>query len=111
MIDKDRARKAERLRLKEEKEALEIKQYRQHEIDLKARLARYPWIDEEMSQRKAECCERLHIDALRRLGLPLPEYEGFATEEGGGGGDAMNEKALVELLDAIFETPSIYQAI
>ena len=78
---------------------------------MKERLARYPWINEEMSQRKAECCERLHIDALRRLGLPLPEYEGFVAEEGGSGGGAMNEKALVELLDAIFETPSIYQAI
>ena len=56
-----------------------------------------------MNQRKAECCERLHYDALRRLGLPLPEYE--ADQE------AADEKAAAELLDQIFETPSIYQAI
>ena len=60
-----------------------------------------------MSQRKAECCERLHYDALRRLGLPLPEYGGVNQDSE----EAGNEKAMAEALDAIFETPSIYQAI
>ncbi len=27
-----------------------------------------------MRERKTQCCERLHYDALRRLGLPLPEF-------------------------------------
>ena len=53
-----------------------------------------------MNQRKVECCDRLHYDALRRLGLPLPEY---ANQE--------NEPTTADLLDAKFETPSIYQAI
>ena len=67
--------KEERERLRKQKEEEEIKEYDQHEIDLKERLARYPWINDEMAERKAECCERLFYDALRRLGIPLPEYE------------------------------------
>ena len=38
----------------------------------KEELAKYPWVNEELSQRKEECCERLFIDALKRLGLPPP---------------------------------------
>ena len=50
-----------------------------------------------MGERKTECCKRLHLDALRRLGLPLPEYS--------------NEPTTAELLDAKFACPSIYQLI
>lgn len=71
--------------------------YEQYELNLKERIAQYPWIEEEMKGRKTECLRRLHIDGLRRLGLPLPEFEEDATP--------------LELLDAKFEVPSIYQAI
>ena len=74
-----------------------MRDYDQHEIDLKQKLARYPWINEEMGERKTECCKRLHYDALRRLGLPLPEWD--------------HEPTTAELLDAKFECPSIYQSI
>lgn len=50
-----------------------------------------------MVERKADCCQRLHIDALRRLGLPLPEFD--------------QEPVALDLLDAKFDLPSIYQAI
>ena len=51
-----------------------------------------------MNERKDECCLRLHYDALRRLGMPLPEY-------------TADQPTTAELLDAKFEIPSIYQAI
>ena len=66
-----------------------IREYDSHEAQKKERLAIYPWIDEEMTQRKAECCDRLHYDALRRLGLPLPEFN--------------PEPTTAELLDQKFE--------
>ena len=69
----------------------------QHENDKKAKLAIYPLIEDEMVERKADCCQRLHIDALRRLGLPLPEFD--------------QEPVALDLLDAKFDLPSIYQAI
>jgi len=64
----------ERERLLKQKQEEEIRDYDYYEEKLKERLARYPWIDDEMRERKADCCERLHYDALRRLGLPLPEF-------------------------------------
>ena len=87
-------RREENERLKKEKDEKELKEYGLHEIELKERLARYPWINEEMGQRKTDCCERLHHDALRRLGLPLPEY-GI-------------EEITKEMLSARFDCPTIY---
>ena len=87
-------RKQENERLKKEKDEEELKEYGLHETELKERLARFPWINEEMSQRKTECCERLHHDALRRLGLPLPEY-GI-------------EELTNEMLNAKLDCPTIY---
>ena len=75
-----------------------MRDFEKHETDLKARIAQYPWINEEMKGRKTECCARLHVDALRRLGLPLPEFE-------------EPDPTPLELLDEKFEIPSIYQAI
>ena len=74
-----------------------MKDINKHELELKARIAVYPWIEEEMVGRKTDCCQRLHIDGMRRNGLPLPEFEQSYT--------------ALELLDAKFEVPSIYQAI
>ena len=54
-------------------------------------------MEDEMVERKAECCERLHVDALRRLGLPLPEF--------------YSDVVSLDLLDAKLKVPSIYQAI
>jgi ATP-dependent exoDNAse (exonuclease V) beta subunit len=64
----------ERERLLKQKQEEEIRDFDDYEEKLKERLAMYPWINDEMRERKAECCERLHYDALRRLGLPLPEF-------------------------------------
>ena len=75
-----------------------MQDYAQHEIELKARIAHYPWIEEEMVGRKDDCCFRLHVDSLRRLGLPLPEFE-------------EPDATPLELLDEKFQIPSIYQAI
>ena len=36
-------------------------------------MAKFPWIDEELNQRKEECCERLFLDALKRMGIPPPK--------------------------------------
>ena len=35
-------------------------------------MAKFPWIDEELNQRKEDCCERLFLDALKRMGIPPP---------------------------------------
>ncbi len=65
-----------------------------YHADKKIEMARYPWMEDEMIERKAECCERLHVDALRRLGLPLPEF--------------YSDVVSLDLLDAKLKIPSIY---
>lgn len=74
-----------------------MRRLEEFEAQKKEQMARYPWIDEELAERKTECCERLYYDALRRLGLPLPEFD--------------REPTALELLDQKFDIPSIYQAI
>ena len=50
-----------------------IRDYDQYEIDLKQRLARYPWIEDEMGERKTECCKRLHCCVLGFCVVGLPQ--------------------------------------
>ena len=71
-----------------------MKDIEKFELEKKSRLASYPWVEEEMVGRKTDCCLRLHVDGLRRNGLPLPEFEPQPT--------------TLELLDIKFEVPSIY---
>lgn len=90
-------RKKERERQHKLQEEEEVKKFEDYEALKKESLAKYPWVDEELALRKTECCDRLYYDALRRLGLPLPEFD--------------REPTALELLDQKFDIPSIYQAI
>ena len=58
----------EELRIKKEKE--EIEESQKVDRDRREEMAKFPWIDEELNQRKEECCERLFLDALKRMGVP-----------------------------------------
>ena len=62
----------QRADLRAQKEREELNELRRISQSRKEELAKYPWINEELNQRKEDCCERLFLDALKRLGLPPP---------------------------------------